>query len=130
MARWIDPKRRYALYARAATVCGEKIPCGWCNEPTAGYLGTRSITLDHYIPRAVSIRAGGKADNRGSNLFVACEFCNSARGDTAAEAFGATSHRVRRGWRERIDAQLSAPISADNWETGVAWAAKYAPKGE
>lgn len=60
--------------------------CNWCGR-------TRYLTRDHVIPRSL----GGS--NGRSNIVMACEDCNSLKGDMKPEHWAVVMRDIPQWWR-------------------------------
>lgn len=72
--KWIQPKRRLALYLRDGMAC---VYCGAKVEDEDGTL----LSLDHLTPDS---KGGG---NESTNLVTCCKKCNSSRGNRPVATF-------------------------------------------
>jgi HNH endonuclease len=87
--RWIQEKRRFAIYLR------DGMRCAYCGESVEAAIGTAGCSLDHVVPD------GG---NHESNLVTSCKNCNDTKGGASAESFCSKETLAR------INDLLSTPI--------------------
>lgn len=99
--RWINEKRRFAIYLR------DGMKCVYCQRSVEAAIGTSGCALDHVVAD------GG---NHESNLVTTCKACNDSKGGSSVESF------CDAATLERITAALSAPIDeAKGKEAHAAW---------
>lgn len=71
---WIDPKRRYRIYARDGWVCQL---CGDPVDRGLPYNDDWAASLDHIVPKSETLFP----DHSDANLRLAHRWCNAVRSD-------------------------------------------------